>query len=123
MNDKLFHAILQATINTSSLVEAICGKKAMRKIQKRLSVLTEAQIAQIWIVLHNLINPFNPFWPGPVDMEMMPILLDEAERIHKMILDKNPADTEALNKKLNKIIERKMRFAEQVIVTRKTNGN
>lgn len=123
MNDKLFYAMLKATINTSSLLEAICGKKAMQRLQKRLAVLSDVHQGQLWVILHNLINPIKPIWPGHVDMEMAPILLEEADRIHQMMIDKTPADTEALNKKLVKIIERKMKFAEQEIKKRNTNGN
>ena len=123
MNDKLFFSMLRGVIYSTAMVEVILGKKVKRKIHKRLAKLPEEQQNLVWVILFNLLNPFSPVHPGKVDVELMPIIMDEADRIYKMIEEKAPLDMDEISRKMEPVIERKYEFVEKEIQNRKPNGN
>ncbi len=122
MNDKQFFSMLRGVIYSTAMVEVILGKKVKQKIHKRLAKLTEEQQNLVWVVLFNLLNPFSPAHPGKVDVELIPVIMDEAERIYKMIEEKAPLNIDEIYRKMEPIIERKYKFAEKEIQNRKPNG-
>ena len=115
--------MLHGVIYSTAMVEVILGKKVKRKIHKRLAKLPEEQQNLVWVVLFNLLNPISPADPGKVDVEVIPIIMDEAERIYKMIEEKAPLNIDETYRKMEPIIERKYKFAEKEIQNRKPNGN
>lgn len=114
----MLHGVIYAT----AMVEAVLGRRVQLKIHKRIATLSSEHQNVVWIILYNLLNPFRPINPGEVEMESMPIILEEAERIYNMVVEKRPLNDDEIYRKMERIIKRKKKFVEKEIQNRKPNG-
>lgn len=82
MNKKKFQDALQVLINVPALVEAIIGEKKISKIFKRLKRLPGGTEINVWLVLHNMIDPVNTVSTNITDEKERSLVIEEACRIY-----------------------------------------
>ena len=85
MNKKKFQDALQVLINVPALVEAIIGEKKISKIFKRLKRLPGGTEINVWLVLHNMIDPVNTVSTNITDEKERSVVIEEACRIYALM--------------------------------------
>ncbi len=85
MNKKKFQETLQVLINVPAMVEAIIGKKAIRKIFKRLHKHPTGTEINVWLVLHNMVDPVNTVSTNIKDKKEREVVVEEACRIYALM--------------------------------------
>ena len=116
MNKKKFIETLQALINTPAMVEAIIGKKAIRKIFKRLSKLSTETEMNVWLVLHNMIEPINAVKVKISDKNEKSLVIEEACRIYSLMKSTPCKDVDALVEDAVKLAKkRENKYAREII--------
>ena len=96
MNKKKFQDALQVLINVPAMVQAIIGKKAIRKIFKRLHKNPTSTEINVWLVLHNMIDPVNTVSNNIKDEKEREVVVDEAYRIYALMKSTPCKDVDAL---------------------------
>lgn len=96
MNKKKFLETLQALINTPAMVEAIIGKKAIRKIFKRLRKLSTDTEINVWLALHNMVDPVNTVSTNIKDEKQWSVVVEEACRIYALMKSTPCKDVDTL---------------------------
>ena len=85
MNKKKFQDALQVLINVPAMVEAIIGKKQMRKIFKHLRKLPIGTEINVWMVLHNMVDPVNTVSTNIKDEKERSVVVEEACHIYALM--------------------------------------
>ena len=85
MNKKKFQDALQVLINVPAMVQAIIGKKRIRKIFKRLHKLPTGTEINVWLVLHNMVDPVNTVSTNIKDVKEREVVVEEACRIYALM--------------------------------------
>ncbi len=93
----------------TALTEALCGRKAMKRIVKRIKALNGQSAAEVWLRVYNNIYIHKRVHSGEVEYENLPIVKEESRRIFKLIKSKEPVDLDAIRPRMVKIIVAKMK--------------
>ena len=99
-----FKKEIWAIIVATALTEAVCGKKNMKRIVKRLNALNSWAVAEVWFRVYNAVNTTESVHSGDTEFENMPIVKEESLRILKMIRKKATTDTDYIYGRMKKII-------------------
>ncbi len=78
MNVKKYQETLQVLINVPAMVQAIIGKKEIRKIFKYLRKLPPHTEINVWKVLHNMIDPINTVSVNVKDEKERSVVIEQA---------------------------------------------
>ena len=113
MNKENFDKVLRAIIVVSSMAEAICGKRFVKRISKRFRVLNQDAVIEVWVGVFNFICRDRTVHTGNVAFERSPIVKAEINLILKKIEEK----VEELNISADADIEQRIRS----IIRRKEN--
>lgn len=109
MNNEQFPNEIWAILVVTAFTEALCGKKAMKRIVKRVKALNGQSATEVWLRVYNKIYIHKRVHSGEVEYENLPIVKEESRRIFKMIKSKEPVDFDAIRPRIVKIIVAKMK--------------
>ena len=96
---------LRALIVVSAMAEALCGKRFVKRISKRLRVLSDEAIPEVWLGVYNFICRDKTVHTGNVAIERSPIVRAETA----LILQKMNEKLEALGDGLDEVMEKRIR--------------
>lgn len=109
MNNEQFPNEIWAILVVTAFTEALCGKKAMKRIVKRVKALNGQSATEVWLRVYNKIYIHKRVHSGEVEYENLPIVKEESRRIFKMIKSKEPVDLGTIRPRIVKIIVAKMK--------------
>ena len=99
MNKEQLENVTCAVLYVSALAEAICGKRFIKRICKRLKVLNSEAVVEVWVGVHNSICSDNPVSTGNNAFAHSPIVKAESELIlDKMLENQIKVDDELIDK-------------------------
>ena len=101
--------VIWSVLLATAWAEAVCGKKAMKRIVKRVKALNGQSATEVWLRVYNKIYIHKRVHSGEVEYENLPIVKEESRRIFKMIKSKEPVDFDAIRPRIVKIIVAKMK--------------
>ena len=101
--------VLWAIMVVTALTEALCGRKSMKRIVKRIKALNAQSATEVWIRVYNNIYIHHRVHIGEVEYENLPIVKEESRRIFKLIKSKEPVDLDAIRPRMVKIICSKLK--------------
>lgn len=104
-----FKKEIWAIIVATALTEALCGKKAMKRIVKRVKALNGQSATEVWLRVYNKIYIHKRVHSGEVEYENLPIVKEESRRIFKLIKSKEPVDLGTIRPRIVKIICSKLK--------------
>ena len=93
-----------AILVVTALTEALCGRKSMKRIVKRIKALNAQSATEVWLRVYNNIYIHKRVHTGEVEYENLPIVKEESRRIFKLIKSKEPVDYGAIRPRMVKII-------------------
>ena len=99
--------VLWAIVVVTALAEAVCGRKFMKRIGKRLKALDKMAEVEGWVGVYNLINHEKRLSTGNSALSHSPLVMAESRLIVEKILGKYTDDHDALFERIKSIIERK----------------
>ena len=102
-----------AILLVTAFTEALCGRKSMKRIVKRIKALNGQSAEEVWLRVYNNIYIHKRVHTGEVEYENLPIVKEESRRIFKLIKSKEPIDYGAIRPRMVKIICYKMRKMEK----------
>jgi hypothetical protein len=105
--------VIWSILVVTAFTEALCGRKAMKRIVKRIKALNGQSAEEVWLRVYNNIYIHKRVHTGEVEYENLPIVKEESRRIFKLIKSKEPIDYGAIRPRMVKIICYKMRKMEK----------
>ena len=96
MNKKKIQETLQVLIKVPAMVQAIIGKKRIRKIFKHLRKLPPHTEINVWMFLHNMIDPINTVSVNIKDEKERSVVIEEACYIYALMKSTPCKDGDAL---------------------------
>lgn len=113
MKNNQFPNEIWAILLATAWTEAVCGKKSMKRIVKRIKALNGQAAEEVWLRVYNSIYIKKRLHSGEVEYENLPIVKEESRRIFKMIKSKEPVDYGTIRPRIVKIICYKLRKMEK----------
>lgn len=107
MKKRKFGKVLRTIITVTALAEAVGGKKFMKQTSKRLSVLDQEAVIEVWLGVHNTLNPREAVRTGNLAFERSAIVKKECMRIIDKLLEQ--PERPDLDERIERIIERKVK--------------
>ena len=109
MNNEQFPNEIWAILVVTAFTEALCGRKSMKRIVKRIKALNAQSATEIWLRVYNNIYINKRVHSGEVEYENLPVVKEESRRIFKLIKSKEPVDFGAIRPRIVKIICSKLK--------------
>ena len=109
MKKNQFPNEIWAVLLVTAFTEALCGRKSMKRIVKRIKALNAQSATEVWIRVYNNIYIRHRVHTGEVEYENLPIVKEESRRIFKLIKSKEPVDLDAIRPRIVKIICSKLK--------------
>lgn len=111
MKKEQFEKVLRAIIVVTSMAEAVCGKRFVKRVSKRFGVLDKEAVIEVWIGVYNFICQDRTVHTGNVAFERSPIVKAETNLILRKMNEKvealgEVADAE-MEQRIRNIIQRK----------------
>ena len=107
MNKEQFQEVSKVVFGTSALPEAIGGTRFMTRLFKRMKVMDQEAVAEVWVGVHNVLCPERTVSSGNSAFAHSPIVKDEVELILNKISEQNVEVNDKLEEKAKRICERK----------------
>lgn len=105
--------VLWAIVVVTALAEAVCGKKFMKRIRKRLRVLDKMAEVEVWVGVFNEINPEKAVSTNNSAFANSPIVKKESRRILDKLKINVSTDIDTIHERMKKIIDRKLKDMEE----------
>lgn len=103
-----------AILIAQAFTEAICGKKFMKRIRKRLNVLDRDAEAEVWIGVMNQFHPDKRLSTGNTAFAHSQVVREEINLIVEKLNSCVLPDDDILEERMKRIIERKMNLIQQM---------
>lgn len=97
----------------TALVEAICGKKFMKRIGKRLNVLDRNAEVEVWIGVYNQIYPEKKVSTGNTAFAHSQVVREEISHIVEKLESCDTPDADTLEERMNKIMMNKLKSLKE----------
>lgn len=107
MKKEKFDKLMFTIVAVSAIIEVVCGKKALKRVLRRLSVLDKVAVVEVLVGVHNRIRPDNCISTGNNHFAQSPIVKYESKRILDILLS-SKRDLSQLDDRLKEIIDRRM---------------
>ena len=105
MKKEQYLKVVWAIVVVTSVAEAICGKKFMKRIGKRLNVLGKDAVVAVWLGVYNQIRPNKSV---KIDNGVFsPIVRKESQHIVDEITSRFNPNNSNLDERLKRIVSRK----------------
>jgi hypothetical protein len=114
MKNVKYENVLWAVVVISSLAEALCGKKFMKRIKRRLRVLDKMAEVEVWVGAYNMINPEKSVSTGNSAFAHSPIVKAESRFILEKLESKVPSGIDTVDERMKKIIDKKLNRMQQL---------
>jgi len=113
MKKKKLEEVGWTILVVTALVEAICGKKFMKRIGKRLNVLDRNAEVEVWIGVYNQIYPEKKLSTGNTAFAHSQVVREESHKIVEKLMSKETIDPDTVSERMNKIMMIKIKSLEQ----------
>lgn len=107
MKKEQYLKVVWAIVVITSVAEAVCGKKFMKRIGKRLKALDKEAVVAVWVGVYNQIRPNKSIKIGNGVFAHSPIVRKESQLIVDKITSRFNPDSGNLDDRLKSIISRK----------------
>ena len=107
MKELNFEKVLRAIVIATAMAEAVCGKKFMKRIGKRLKALNKMAEIEVWLGVYNRINPSKSVSIENSAFANSPIVAKESRYILEKILSKAKPNDDNREERMKNIIASK----------------
>ena len=113
MKVEKFVELAWAIIVVKALVEAVCGKKFMKRISKRMKVLDFEAEAEVWIGVFNQVCPDKKLSTGNNALAHSQVVREESSNIFEKLKSTDTFDIDTVNERMNKIMIKKIKSFDE----------
>lgn len=114
MKKENFEKLAWAIMVVTALAEAVCGKKYMKRIRKRLNVLDCDAEVEVWIGVFNQICPDKKLSTGNTAFAHSQVVREEIIHIIEKLNSCDLPDAFTMDERMNKIMMKKIKSLKQV---------
>ncbi len=113
MKVEKFVELAWAIIVVKALVEAVCGKKFMKRISERMKVLDFEAEAEVWIGVFNQVCPDKKLSTGNNALAHSQVVREESSNIFEKLKSTDTFDIDTVNERMNKIMIKKIKSFDE----------
>ena len=106
MKNEQYLKVVWAMVVVTSVAEAVCGKKFMKRIGKRLKALDKEAVVAVWVGVYNQIRPNKSIKIGNSVFAHSPIVRKESNLIVEKITSRFNPKSGNLDDRLKSIVSR-----------------
>lgn len=107
MKKEQYLKVVWAIVVVTSVAEAVCGKKFMKRIGKRLKALDKEVVVAVWVGVYNQIRPYKSVKIDNSVFAHSPIARKECHLIVEKITSRFNPNSSNLDERLKRIVSRK----------------
>lgn len=114
MKKENLEKVTWAIMVVTALAEAVCGKKFMKRIRKRLNVLDKMAEVEVWVGVFNQICPDKKLSTGNTAFAHSQVVREEISHIIEKLESCDLPDAFTMEERMNKIMMNKIKILKQV---------